>query len=370
MAPIFFQFLLLLLLRLINPADSNSNCPKSFPCGNLGTLEFPLSNQTGCGLFMVQNCDTQTPTIELGADGYQYNFLANKSANQLLVSDPYLQYHLNTHFCLGVRNLTLPPVGSPSVTLTILPNITLFACINQTYNSDAIKNRFQNYKYTNCSPWDVYYKNPATRVPVTNLPMDCTVLQVPINSTRNPGSALPNLLSHQFIVEWNVTQGCYECHRGGGQCLSVYCVIWQCKRRKKQAAGHSLSKSVSFDRSSKSDVEGESTYFGIPIFSYAELEVATDNFDPSKELGSGGYGTPDKDMRPSMSEVVDILRAIRGGDSRIEKVKWPNSYSGKNPLSSETDDVVLLKKKNLLASPKAVTDSWVSSSSTNTSSIS
>ncbi|GFP85381.1 hypothetical protein PHJA_000681800 [Phtheirospermum japonicum] len=223
---ISFQFFIFLLLHLIYPADSN--CPKSFQCGNLGTLEFPFSNQTGCGLFMVQNCDTGNTTIQFGADGYQYNFLANNSTNQLLVSDPYLRTHLNTHLCLGIKNLTLPPSPSPSATLTVLPNITLLACINQSSNSVSIQNRFQNYKYANCSPWDVYYKSPATSVSATGMPLDCTLVQVPINSTRNPGSALPDLLSHQFIIEWHVTEDCYECHRGGGQCLSNSTNQFQC----------------------------------------------------------------------------------------------------------------------------------------------
>lgn len=43
--------------------------------------------------------------------------------------------------------------------------------------------------------------------------------------------------------------------------------------------------------SSKSDLEKGSTYFGVRVFSYAELEEATDNFDTSRELGEGGFGT-------------------------------------------------------------------------------
>ncbi|GFP85382.1 hypothetical protein PHJA_000681900 [Phtheirospermum japonicum] len=80
---------------------------------------------------------------------------------------------------------------------------------------------------------------------------------------------------------------------------------------------------------------------------------------------------PDKDMRPSMNEVVDFLIDIQGGeDCKYEKVKGLNGNCGKIPPSPEADDAVLLKKKNLLmSSPNAVIDSWASSSSTNTSSI-
>lgn len=52
-----------------------------------------------------------------------------------------------------------------------------------------------------------------------------------------------------------------------------------------------LSRNLSSDPSSKSDIEDGSFNFGIPIFSYMELVEATGNFDPSKELGDGGFGT-------------------------------------------------------------------------------
>ncbi|KAK4800560.1 hypothetical protein SAY86_021047 [Trapa natans] len=43
--------------------------------------------------------------------------------------------------------------------------------------------------------------------------------------------------------------------------------------------------------SSNSDLEKGSTYFGVQVFSYEELEEATHNFDPARELGDGGFGT-------------------------------------------------------------------------------
>ncbi|XVF83211.1 hypothetical protein PTKIN_Ptkin16aG0115900 [Pterospermum kingtungense] len=42
---------------------------------------------------------------------------------------------------------------------------------------------------------------------------------------------------------------------------------------------------------SKDNLESGSTYFGAHVFSYEELERATDNFNPSNELGEGAFGT-------------------------------------------------------------------------------
>ena len=39
------------------------------------------------------------------------------------------------------------------------------------------------------------------------------------------------------------------------------------------------------------DPEKGSKYFGLPLFTYDELEEATNYFDSDKELGDGGFGT-------------------------------------------------------------------------------
>lgn len=43
--------------------------------------------------------------------------------------------------------------------------------------------------------------------------------------------------------------------------------------------------------SPKTDLSWDSSDFGVQIFSYCDLEEATDNFDRSRELGDGGFGT-------------------------------------------------------------------------------
>ena len=59
----------------------------------------------------------------------------------------------------------------------------------------------------------------------------------------------------------------------------------------------SSTPSVKFTRSipsypsSTTEFGKANTYFGVQVFSYAELEEATENFDNSRELGDGGFGT-------------------------------------------------------------------------------
>ncbi|ESW11172.1 hypothetical protein PHAVU_008G007900 [Phaseolus vulgaris] len=57
------------------------------------------------------------------------------------------------------------------------------------------------------------------------------------------------------------------------------------------ASTTNTSQSLSSYQSSKSDPVARSYYFGVQVFTYEELEEATKNFDASRELGEGGFGT-------------------------------------------------------------------------------
>ncbi|KAB5560970.1 hypothetical protein DKX38_005927 [Salix brachista] len=54
----------------------------------------------------------------------------------------------------------------------------------------------------------------------------------------------------------------------------------------------------------KSGIDKSSTYFGVRVFSYNELEEATNCFDSSKQLGDGGFGTVYHGLLRDGSEVA------------------------------------------------------------------
>ncbi|XP_056696550.1 LEAF RUST 10 DISEASE-RESISTANCEUS RECEPTOR-LIKE PROTEIN KINASE-like 1.2 isoform X2 [Spinacia oleracea] len=71
--------------------------------------------------------------------------------------------------------------------------------------------------------------------------------------------------------------------------LALPIALWHLKKLR---SGDSkfVARSVSLDGSA-SDLERGNIYFGVPLFSYRDLLEATDNFNESKELGDGGFGT-------------------------------------------------------------------------------
>ncbi|XP_057765841.1 LEAF RUST 10 DISEASE-RESISTANCE LOCUS RECEPTOR-LIKE PROTEIN KINASE-like 1.1 isoform X4 [Salvia miltiorrhiza] len=310
--------LVLLLLR------AHSKCPKSYACRNF-SLEFPftISSYPDCGLFIVDGCDSHIghPILRSKAPTAPYLILGKTSTNRFLIHDSLLQEPLRSSTCHTLRNLSLPQ--SPFVSFTIIsPKLIFFACYNQT-PSPQIHDYFQSYRSLSCNISTLYYQIPAPPHHAPPIPRDhCFLTQLPFKSDNNSTDLL-HLLTANFTLEWNVSQHCYKCYSGGGKCLTdnqnqFYCsklrenrltvillaslipgvailvllggcIFWL--RKKKMGGAYLLSRNLSYDPSSKSDIEDGSFNFGVPIFSYTELVDATGNFDPSKELGDGGFGT-------------------------------------------------------------------------------
>ncbi|KAL7605286.1 hypothetical protein Lser_V15G19789 [Lactuca serriola] len=77
------------------------------------------------------------------------------------------------------------------------------------------------------------------------------------------------------------------------------------------------------------------SYFGAQVFTYEELELATDNFNDSRELGDGGYGT------------VYHGKLLDGREVAVKRL-YENNFKRVHQFMNEIEILTKLQHKNLV----------------------
>ncbi|XP_022871260.1 LEAF RUST 10 DISEASE-RESISTANCE LOCUS RECEPTOR-LIKE PROTEIN KINASE-like 2.4 [Olea europaea var. sylvestris] len=327
----------------------DSQCPRQFQCGNLGNLEFPLANSPGCGLLPV-DCGAQpNPIIHLDYYPFSpsYEILKKSSPNELFIRSTFLErvLHNNKEICKLFFHLPMPP--SPSISISLFPNITLFKCLKDWNYDNEVPNFQEIYgNYDGCDFFDIYYpKSNGSLSP----PKDCSVLPLPGNLQYNSDSMdLFQRLGSDCLLKWNVSDDCRNCHRKGGNCTTNMKNEFRCDK----AAGMIKLKLIILAGVSATAVVlisiilftfGRKKYMlnlkgktqnhkDIELFlknnekltprrhNYSDLKKMTNSF--SDDLGEGGFANVYRGKLPNGCLVaVKILKELKGnGEEFINEV--------------------------------------------------
>nr|GEW25358.1 leaf rust 10 disease-resistance locus receptor-like protein kinase-like 1.1 [Tanacetum cinerariifolium] len=305
--------------------SATSTCPKSFSCQNMIPFKYPFYNATnkGCGLIKVNCISNHTKEIRLGK--HSYVILPKVDyASSVTIHNKTFEKLVNKTSCEALmNNFTSPRPLLYSISIT--PFITLFKCTKNTNYAEGTNAYFNQptyYSYNSCKDHNFYYKlSVSNRAVPSDLPHACQVIQLPVivawNHSKFDATNIFSLISPFFSISIQLTTSCSKCNNKGGQCDN-HNGQFQCLHPKKEKLGgylilitvlagfafilcpiifliRRLNKNSPFwYMSSKGEsrcLEEGSIFFSVSVFSYAELEDATKTFDPSQELGGGGFGT-------------------------------------------------------------------------------
>ncbi|KAM4084463.1 hypothetical protein ACB094_08G134300 [Castanea mollissima] len=298
-----FVFFVLSHLVLLHSAEEggkpeNPYC-RHFQCGKLGNISFPFTKIPppfySCSSLMHVECDEPHPRIHLPLGDWwserQYevtNISYTNTTQHIRVKDHSLSEYLKTNECEILDNFAFPHSPIISFKLTT-PNRTLFKC-NHTFHGTP----HRNFKKVTCRDHYIFYYIPSNETSQSS-PSECSTIQLPVKETSVKDEL--NLIA-EFDLELHVSDDCSSCHGKEGKAVgctvffmnTLFVIFWHLYK-KKYPSSKLLARNTYSDPSSRSEVEGWSVYFRVPVFSYNELEKATNNFHVEKELGNGGFGT-------------------------------------------------------------------------------
>nr|KAJ0218935.1 hypothetical protein LSAT_V11C300124200 [Lactuca sativa] len=285
----------------------------SFNCPNLASFTYPFYNNATdmqCGLIKV-NCTLNDGSIQLGRNSYD---IYGKYVSESIVSIRNLTFErlVNNSSCGALMdNFTSPTPLLYSISLVTF--ITLYKCAKLPNDVAEMEAYFDqsNYNKKRCGDYSFYYNHSISDQAVpSDLPPACQVIQLPVKVGERSNGNETNIFSLlNSVVSINFVTPCNKCQKEEGRCYTLngqfqYClyaknvlvgsafviiiiffvifIIW--RRYKSHPFSYFSSKEKS------PNVEDASLFYGVSVFSCTELEDATKNFNPSKELGNGGFG--------------------------------------------------------------------------------
>ncbi|KAJ4841505.1 hypothetical protein Tsubulata_033675, partial [Turnera subulata] len=346
-AVIFILFTTLFNQTLCLDPKFKSCEPKS--CGNGPNISFPFwlthHQESFCGYPNLNiTCNDKKPVIRISNDDY------------IIKEISYTNHTLLVTNAAAYEDTCPTPLHNVSLDLTpfdISPghNTDLFFLYNCTSKPEYV-----TYP-VNCACNAGNYCFAGFHLELYNYSLkSCKYfVNAPVRAVDDVGTLIDmnyaDVLKTGFFLDWSA-YNCSTCERSGGRCgfenndFLCYCrdgprlqscgfLIW-CRRKKKQYPPSYVSRSFPSDPSSKSDIEKGSQFNGVYLFTYEELEAATNNFDSAKELGEGGFGTV-------------YYGQLQDGRAVAVKRLYENNYKRVGQFMNEVDILTRLRHPHLVS---------------------
>ncbi|TKY50870.1 serine/threonine-protein kinase [Spatholobus suberectus] len=437
MSPVYaillFSSLAVLLLSAGNANGEHDDCPYLFDCGSIGRIAFPFTTveRQNCGVLAIHGCNDRNQTamksVQLNNGGKLFQVTRVNSLwweKSISIIDHDFRGLLQSTSCKALSyKITVPP-SSPFGYFDMRHNITAFKCSRQHKLNHT--NNFFNYTSTRCD-FDFYFAPPnSDDESLSSLTSSCSMAQLPKRKDSEFFKDPFGFLTAEITFEFRFSDACRQCFEerwdlcrsdskgkiycdpmrkgrvssrklastlgvGVGLCIifGLFLTSRYCKRKYGRGGVQLQLSNTYADPYPSRDTQTDRIFFGVPVFSYKELQEATNNFDRTRKLGDGGFGTVyyvaelafrclqgDNELRPSVDQVLEALKKIESGkygsDEHLEKEGDGGVISSTStkevhpppPASQDWGQVGILINKKLPASPKSLTEKWESESTT------
>ncbi|KAF7808851.1 LEAF RUST 10 DISEASE-RESISTANCE LOCUS RECEPTOR-LIKE PROTEIN KINASE-like 1.2 isoform X1 [Senna tora] len=284
--------------------------------------------------------------------------------SEILIQDHDFQELLDSQDCSAFDYCLVIPSGSPITSFQIPHNTTFFKC---SHNLNLKPQDTKDFYKHHCSEFDIYL-NPHIKDDGKSL-HECSIIKLPFG--MKPPLQMPppvdiNLFAHltpNATIQGKLCSGNDNSttkpqkdeikeHRrmapkaviiglsfGSTGVITAVVIILLLNRRKHKSAGFQIqSRNIHSDAYTNADTNTESgiIYFGVPVFSYEELEQSTNGFDPSGELGKGGFG-------------IVYYGKLKDGREVAVKRLFERSFRHVEQFKNEIHILTRLRHKNLVS---------------------
>ncbi|XP_054808702.1 LEAF RUST 10 DISEASE-RESISTANCE LOCUS RECEPTOR-LIKE PROTEIN KINASE-like 1.1 [Prosopis cineraria] len=363
-----FLFLFLFCDHVLPLSPASEECPRFFYCGNLGKVWFPFTTaeHKDCGMLAFHGCEdpNATKTVYFFSGKQKFQVMSiNNFSKKVLVRDTDLQKRLENNSCDAFCcNITLPP-RSPLGHFQILKPITLYKCKLKV----SPPKQFLNYK--GCAKGrneTIYFRTQDQDDPSPSLAA-CPRVKLSASRAILLSGDPFKFITPEFFLRIELSNDCQRCRDGGGLCrvkstgefycsrskdkrralklklligfgvglgilvLTLAIIFRGCKQRQKHVQRRSTNQCTN-----EPDLENDRLFCGVPIFSYKELQDATNYFNPSNKLGDGGFGSV-------------YYGKLQDGSEVAVKHLFHHNYKRVEQFMVEVEILARLQHKNLVS---------------------